>query len=247
MIKIIDSSKITKLATITIPSDITDILNLKADDEILWIFSENRNVIVRKSSGIRPSFKELKPKELFIARNMASSIPKRKEWRIEIPKDIRKVLHIPTVDRILWAIDENANVIMMSSVLSNDCIKDILNNDLSAMLIYVTPISGEGIITFPIAIREFLDVGHGDIIILNGTNDSITITKTPISSEYHSATIIGTKMDTFFIYLGKDIRDRLKVDIGDDILWIVDERKNIIIRNSFLPDICLKPSKFVKE
>ena len=246
MIKIIDSSKITRLATITIPSDITDVLNLKADDEILWIFGENRNVILRKSSGIRPSFKELKPKELFVARNMASLVPKRKEWRIQIPKDIREVLHIPTVDRILWALDENANIIIMSSVLSNECIKDIFNNDLSAMVIYVTPLSGKGLTTFPKEIREFLDINHGDIIILNDTNDSITVTRSPISSINYSATVIGAKENTFSIFLVKEIRDRFKVDIEDSILWIINERKNIIIRNSFLPDICLRPSKFVK-
>lgn len=246
MIKIMDSSKITRFVTITIPSDITDILNLSVDDEILWIFGENRNIILRKSSGIRPSFKELKPRELFIARSVASLIPKRKEWRTTVPKEIREILHIPIVDRILWALDENTNIIIMSSVLSNDCIRDILNNDLSATVIYVTPISGDGIMTFPKEIRELLDISHGDIIILNDTNDSITITKSPIASIYHFAKILGTKMDTFFIYLGKEIRDRLKVDIGDNILWIIDNRKNIIIRNTFLPDICLKPSKFVK-
>jgi bifunctional DNA-binding transcriptional regulator/antitoxin component of YhaV-PrlF toxin-antitoxin module len=246
MIKIIDSSKITRLTATSIPSDVTDILNLKADDEILWIFGENRNVILRRSSGIRPSFKELKPKELFIARNIASLIPKRKEWRIQIPKDIREMLHIPTVDRILWALDENANVIIMSPVLSNDCIKDILNNDLSAMVIYVTPLSGKGKMTFPKEIREFLDINHGDIITLNDTNGSVTITKSPISSINYSATVMGAKEDTFSIHLGKEIRDTLRVDIGDSILWIIDEHKNIIIRDSFLPDICLKPSKFVK-
>jgi bifunctional DNA-binding transcriptional regulator/antitoxin component of YhaV-PrlF toxin-antitoxin module len=106
MIKIIDSSKITKLFSTSIPSDVVNILNLKADDEILWIFDENRNIIVRKSSGIRPSFKELKPKELFIARNIALSVPKTsKEWRTPIPKDIREILHIPIVDRILWTLN----------------------------------------------------------------------------------------------------------------------------------------------
>jgi AbrB family looped-hinge helix DNA binding protein len=246
MIKIMDSSKITKPTATSIPSDIADILNLKADDEILWIFDENRIVILRKSSGIRPSFKELKPKELFIARGIASLVPNRKEWRIQIPKDIREVLHIPIVDRILWALDENANVIIMSPVLSNDCMKNILNNYISAMVIYVTPLSGKGLMTFPKEIREFLDINHGDIIILNDTNDNITITKSPISSINYSATVIGAKENTFTIYLGKEIRDTLKVDIGDSILWIIDEHKNTIIRNSFLPDICLRPSKFVK-
>jgi bifunctional DNA-binding transcriptional regulator/antitoxin component of YhaV-PrlF toxin-antitoxin module len=246
MIKIIDSSKIIKLAATNIPSYVADILSLTADDEILWIFGENRNVILRKSSGIRPSFKELKPKELFIARCIAYAVPKRKEWRIQIPKDIREILHIPTVDRILWALDENANVIVMSSVLSNDCMKNILNNDISSIVIYVTPLSGLGLMTFPKEIREFLDINHGDIVKLNDTNGNITITKSPISSVYYSTTIAGTKKDTFSIYLGKEIRDILKVDIGDSILWIIDENKDIIIRNSFLPDICLKPSKFVK-
>lgn len=67
--------------------------------------------------------------------------------------------------------------------MSNDCIKEILNNDLSAMVAYVTPISELGITTLPKEIRGFLDIG---------------------------------------------------------------QRKNIIIRNTFLPAVCLKPSKFVR-
>lgn len=35
------------------------------------------------------------------------------------------------------------------------------------------------------------------------------------------------------------IRDILKSGIGDDILWIVDENTNIIIKNSILPENCI--------
>jgi len=43
----------------------------------------------------------------------------------------------------------------------------------------------------------------------------------------------------FLMTIPHAIRDILELDIGDDILWIVDENTNIIVKNSILPKNCI--------
>lgn len=255
-IKVLGLTEVGTRGSTSIIPDIIEMFKMKPDDEILWILDDKNNVIIRKSienvthdqyghlyPGQKRTLQEtttqinaLEYDEIIIARNLATLIPGKKAWKITIPKEIRDIISIPPADRILWILDEKGDIIIRNPILSDICSRYTINKDIYSIIIYSTNIAKNSVTALPKDIRDILGINTDSLIYYNiDENDNLTITK---DSGIWPIKIYGKLEKNTSIYLPKDIRDIIKVNKDDKILWIFDE-KNIIIRDSFLSDICL--------
>lgn len=218
----------------TIKKEIADILKISAKDDILFILDENRRIIIRRY----PTPLRLEEKFLSSAKVGERIFGKEREteFRIHVSKDVIDILEVDKDRKILWILDENGNIILRNTFLFSKCAIDILNQDTSAMIIFLTKISTAGLTTIPKEVLDILDIDIGDTIaFIIDKFGNITVNVAPLSNELLGETKI---YDAYKIYFSIEVREKLKVDIGDNILWIFDENGNVIIKNTILPNTC---------
>ena len=203
-----------------------DVTKINIGDNILFVLDEYGHVNVRPYSP-------LMPREKYI-----SSIKFGSRLVIQIPKDVMDILEIGEDEKILWILDENGNIIIKNTFLPTDCTKIILKQDIGAMAISLSHINRRGFTTIPIEISDLFDMQIGDTITLSlDTHDNIIVNIDITTNSDRS--IQTTKIyKEFHIHLDTDVRTKLKIDIEDSILWILNENGHIIIRNTILPNVC---------
>ena len=93
---------------------------------------------------------------------------------------------------------------------------------------------------------DILDVYHGDeILYILNKKGIVNIRKFkgdiilgPGEKYLSSCTIMSYGGTNLVVSTSNDVRQAIDVDIGDDVLFIVDNDINIIIRHAFLSNIC---------
>jgi bifunctional DNA-binding transcriptional regulator/antitoxin component of YhaV-PrlF toxin-antitoxin module len=138
-------------------------------------------------------------------------------------------------------IDSDRNIIVRHAFLSNICSIDILNKNISALVIDITTLVQQpGYISYqtslPKNVRELLGVYEGDIFTLSlDESDNIVINQKIVKNLVQDAKLISTGRFS----ISEESRNIFNIIPGDKILWIIDEDGNIIMRNVILSDNCI--------
>ncbi len=237
MIKVLSFNKISGSRQIAMSKEIANILELNKGDEVLFII-KNGIIYVRK-------FKDkvqLDQGEEYIS----SSTVTISNGHIDIyfPSIINSIINVERDDNILWLTDNYRNIMLRNTVLLDKCSKEIFNKNISALIIDMTTLTRNNILTIPFEIINILGIYEGEKIILSIDTESNNFI---VSRESGQNTVVqeaivycGSTKYNWFMQLRKDITEFFNMDFGDKFLWIFDENGNIFMRDAVLPDICLQ-------
>lgn len=231
VIRVISRAKITQHKTIALDKEITDILEAYHEDDILYILNKNGIVNVRKFKGDVI----LGPGEKYLSSCTVSH--HGDQFAVTITGDVRQVIDVDIGDDVLLIIDDNRNMIIRHAFLSNRCSIDILNKNISALVIDITTLwPQKNQTSLPKNVRDILGVDEGDIITLSlDESDNIIVHQEVFKNLLQKAKLLKNVQFT----VSKEVSNILNIIPGDKILWIIDEDGNIIMRNAILSDNCI--------
>jgi bifunctional DNA-binding transcriptional regulator/antitoxin component of YhaV-PrlF toxin-antitoxin module len=241
-IRAIQHSKITLTKTISFSKEIADMLKVNIGDEILYILNKNGVVIIRKFEGDVI----LGPGERYLS--SCTVYRKGVSFSVYIARDIMQINNVDIGYDVIFIVDSDINIrdiniIIRNAFLSNTCSIDMLNKDISALIIDITTLQSNNQTTLPKNVRDILGVDEGDIFALSIDEFNNVIIHRGVSKNLKPTAMyclqeakLGAR--TLFT-ISNEVRNILNITTGDKILWIVDEDGNIIIRNTILPDSCM--------
>ncbi len=226
-LKVISVCKITPHRRISIKKEIIDLLDINIGDEILYILDENGIINIRKFKGDIILGKG----EKYIS---SSSITPWMETTIT--SDIRQIINADIGDNILLILDNKGNIIIRNTVILDECSINIFNKDITALIIGVSSFYHQNkSAAIPKEIMDILGVYEGDKVILSlDEYGNITVSK-EIGDNLLQEIILNRQYPN--VYLKKKVVDI--INPTNKILWYVDEKINIIIKNNLLPDNCI--------
>ncbi len=217
---------------IYINEEMITILKVETGSTLFFLADEKGNIYIKN--------RYIPGEELLEKSTLRSTIRDRRIFNFTIPRIVTHRLGLTIGDQILLILDKNNNVIIRDAFLIGICAKDVIKKrrNIGARIVGLSTISPNLETTIPIEIREIFSIDDIDEInIYIDRYSNIVISTTHIED---------IRIGTFKIFQGRRIylprivTGILDVKIGDEILWIIDEDENIIMRNSFLPDVCFQ-------
>lgn len=205
-------------------AEIAHILNVNIGDEILYILDANGRINVRKS----PDKLILGHNEKFISLNKISE-EGRGHFKFKVPIDILRILKIRDKERLVWILDDKNNVLIISTILPEQCTFNGILLDISSFSFRQ--------VSIPTSVRDLLLVDAGDIIVYSVKNDNIIVNSfTDIDKLINVG--MGMISTSLQAHLSKSIENFINPK-DHHLLWILDIDGDIILRNTFLPKICI--------
>lgn len=209
-------------------AEIANILDVNVGNEILFILDENGRINVRKSAD--KLMLESNEKFISASKISASKIREGKTDLIfRVPKDIPRILKIEDKERLVWILDDENNILIKNTTLSDNCIIKGEILDISAI--------GNNTMGIPEIVRDLLLAEAGDVIVFTFENNNI-IVKSFSDNENLSNIAMSTISCNLRAYFNKTL-ERFTNPKNGHILWILDNNGEIILRNTILPNSCI--------
>lgn len=214
---------------IYIGKEIKNILKLSPGNTLFIVDDEKGNIIIRN--------------KLIVGENLIGTSILRKtadKFYFAISKAIMDKLSLTIDTDILMILDEKGTVILKNPFLLGKCVKEVLHKrgDIGAIVIGLGTVSPKMETTIPVDIRDILEIDDIDeILIFVDKYYNVIISPTTLDHiRLDSAKVYQGRR----IYLTRIVMGVLDVNIGDYILWLIDENENIMMRNSSLPIACFE-------
>jgi bifunctional DNA-binding transcriptional regulator/antitoxin component of YhaV-PrlF toxin-antitoxin module len=204
----------------TIPKIITEKLGLNVGDQILYTSDEKGNVILKGPIIKIPFHVYVIDATTYGEKRLAT-----------LPVAVAKMLEIENEDRLVFVLDEKGDVILKNhNIILKTPIKKYVTN---TIIIDSTTYGDRGMTTIPSTVSKMLEIEKGDQLIFILDEKGNVILKGP---KINHNNIIDTTIyrENGLITITSMIASILKIEKGDQILFVLDEIRNVILKGPMI-------------